>query len=109
MYFSLILAAPNLYFWFGASIKQENQFQSITPYFMAALGTSFMSLSGFNPFYRVTNSFKEMELTINIGVEFQFIDHDNLTNTLTDTCGKLQQKLHSAVIDMSWGGWSTLR
>ena len=58
---------------------------------------------------RITDSFKSLEPTINIGVEFVFIDHEDLDSSMNQTCGVLSQQQYTAVLDLSWGGWSGLR
>ena len=40
-------------------------------------------------------------------MEFVFIDHENLTSSLADSCGLLRQNRFSVVLDLTWGGWSS--
>ena len=42
-------------------------------------------------------------------MEFVFIDHENLTSSLADSCGLLRQNRFSVVLDLTWGGWSSLQ
>ena len=42
-------------------------------------------------------------------MEFVFIDHENLTSSLADSCGLLRQNQFSVVLDLTWGGWSSLQ
>ena len=42
-------------------------------------------------------------------MEFVFVDHENLTSSLADSCGLLRQNQFSAVLDLTWGGWSSLQ
>ena len=50
-----------------------------------------------------------MESTLAIGVEFMFIEHDDLDKTMNDTCGVLKQQKFTAVLDLTWAGWKSLR
>ena len=50
-----------------------------------------------------------MESTFAIGVEFMFIEHDDLDKTMNDTCGVLKQQKFTAVLDLTWAGWKSLR
>ena len=58
---------------------------------------------------RFTDSVRAAESRIGVGVEFVFIDHENLTSSLKDSCGLLRQNQFSVVLDLSWGGWSNLQ
>ena len=58
---------------------------------------------------RITDAIQSLESNIAVDVQFSFINHDNLTSSLTDTCGQLKQQSWTLVVDMSWGGWDKLR
>ena len=34
---------------------------------------------------------------------------DSLTSSLADSCGLLRQNRFSVVLDLTWGGWSSLQ
>ena len=38
-----------------------------------------------------------------------FIEHDDLDKTMNDTCGVLKQQQFTAVLDLTWAGWKSLR
>ena len=38
-----------------------------------------------------------------------FIEHDDLDKTMNDTCGVLKQQKFTAVLDLTWAGWKSLR
>lgn len=58
---------------------------------------------------RFTDSLRAAESRIGVGVEFVFIDHENLTSSLADSCGLLRQNQFSVILDLTWGGWSSLQ
>ena len=41
-------------------------------------------------------------------MEFVFIDHEDLDSSMNQTCGTLSQQQYTAVLDLTWGGWSGL-